>query len=202
MGGSAYEDFASSVYDLEAGITFLTGQGFTEIILVGSSTGANKACYYAGTQKDSRVTGVILISAVSDVSFENKVANYDQNLEKARTLIAEGKGESLIEGITDFTLTANRYISLYTPGSIEDVFDYYKDSPMFAVFSAIGVPLYVMFGELDEYADRPVSAILEIFRKYQKSSKYHDMIMQKANHSFEGKYKELSLAIFNWVKSI
>ncbi len=202
IGGSAYEDFASSVYDLEAGITFLASQGFTEVILVGSSTGANKACYYAGTQNDPRVAGVILVSPVSDVPFESKVANYSQNLKKAQALVIEGKGESLMEGIADFTLTANRYVSLYVSGSAEDLFDYYKDSPAFTVYSTIRVPLYVMFGELDEYADRPVPAILEVFRKYQKSSSYKDLIMQSANHSFDGKYKELSLAIFDWVKSI
>lgn len=65
-GGAGYEVFEECVYDIEAGIVFLIRHGFSKIVLAGHSTGANKLCYYAGNQNDSRVAGVVLVSPMSD----------------------------------------------------------------------------------------------------------------------------------------
>ncbi|MBI3576978.1 hypothetical protein HY086_03000 [Candidatus Gottesmanbacteria bacterium] len=65
-GGSAYEDFRGCLYDIDGAVTFLARQGYSEVVLMGISTGANKACYYAGSRRDPRVVAVVLASAISD----------------------------------------------------------------------------------------------------------------------------------------
>lgn len=127
--GAGYETFTDCVYDIDAGISFLVSQGFTEVIIAGATTGANNVCYYAGTQKDPRVIGVILVSSISDVPIESKSDNYKANLARMKQLVKQGKGNVLIDNVSYLALTPKRYLSLYEPGSVEDVFDYYTNPP-------------------------------------------------------------------------
>lgn len=200
--GAGYEVFADCVHDIDAGISFLAKEGFSEVVIAGSSTGANKVCYYAGTKKDPRVVGVILVSPISDVPIESKTEHYRANLERVKKLIQEGRGEVLLDDVSYLALTPNRYVSLYEPGSVEDVFDYYNEKPKLTIFSQINTPLAVVMAGSDEYSDRPVSEILEVFKKYQKSTKYQGVVVQDAFHSLSGKEKEAIQTVIEWIKSI
>ena len=66
IGGAGYENFKDCIYDIEAGVDFLANQGFSEIIITGSSTGANKVCFYASKTKNPHVLGFVLASPSSD----------------------------------------------------------------------------------------------------------------------------------------
>ncbi len=200
--GSAYENFIECVYDIDAGIRFLINQGFTEIVIAGVSTGANKVCYYAGTQKNPRVAGVLLVSPLSDVPIEKKGKNYRANLKRVKQLLAQGKEDMLIEGYAELPLTPKRYLSLYEPGGVEDVFDYYAKQPKLKVFSNIKKPLCIILAGSDEYTDRPVADILAVYKKYQRSTNFHSAIIPSAFHSFGEKEKETIQAILDWLKSI
>lgn len=199
--GSGYEIFTECVHDIDAGVSFLVSEGFSEIIIAGISTGANKVCYYAGTINDPRVAGVVLASPISDVPFENKGENFKKNLSMAKELMEQGRGEALLVGVTDLTLTARRYVSLYEAGGLEDVFDYYAKEPKMTAFSNILKPLLVLLSSQDEYADRPITTILEAYKKYQKSSKFSGVIIDGAFHSFSGKEKEVVSVMIDWIKS-
>ena len=48
------------------GNRFLIAKGYDEIVLIGHSTGANKACYYAAAENNSHVISVILSGPISD----------------------------------------------------------------------------------------------------------------------------------------
>ena len=200
--GAGYENFIESVYDIDAGISFLIDQGFTEVVIAGASTGANKVCCYAGTQSDPRVAGVILVSPVSDVPIESKSKNYKANLKRMKQLIKQGKGEALLDNVSYFALTPKRYISLYEPGGVEDVFDYYSKKPKLTAFSKIKQPLCIILAQADEYTDRSVADILKVMKKYQQSVNFHSTIIPGAFHSFSGKEKEAIQAILDWLKSI
>lgn len=200
--GSGYETFTECVYDIDAGITFLVNEGFSQIILAGISTGANKVCYYAGTTKDPRVAGTLLISPISDVPIESKGKEYRKNLARMKSMIRQGNGDALLDGVSYLALTPKRYVSLFEPGSAEDVFDYYAKKPRLTMFSRIKIPLYVIFGEKDEYCDRPVQDILAVFRRRQQSKQYAETVIPGAYHSFGGKEKELVDAMVGWIKTL
>lgn len=200
--GSSYENFVDCVYDIDGAMTFLKKQGFLQVILAGISTGANKVCYYAGTQKDSSIAGVILVSPISDVPIESKSKQYKENVSQMKTLVKQRKGELLMSGITYLPLTPKRYLSLFDPGGSEDVFDYYKKQPKLTVFSHIKQPLCVVLAGADEYTDRPVLDILTILKKHHRSTNFHGFIIPGAYHSFNGKEKEVAGKILRWVRQI
>lgn len=197
MGGAGYENFGECAFDIDAGITFLAKRGFANIVLVGHSTGANKACYYAGTQNDTRVAAVVLAGPLSDRLAENPV-----HLERMRELVADGKENELVTDAMFMPITPDRYLSLYTPGSPEDVFDYGEKLPKMRIFRRIAKPVLVLLGEKDEHADRPVSEIKRVFDSRHMARQYESVIIPGANHGFDGKENETASAIVGWVRSV
>lgn len=200
--GSSYENFADCVYDIDGAMTFLKKQGFLQVILAGISTGANKVCYYAGTQKDPRIAGVILLSPISDVPIESKSRQYKENVKQMKTLVKQRKGESLLSNISYLPLTPKRYLSLFDPGGIEDVFDYYSKQPKLTVFSCIKKPVCVVLAGADEYADRPVLDILNVLQKHHRSTNFQGFIIPNAFHSFNGQEQKVVDTVFRWAMSL
>lgn len=202
-GGAGVERFTDCIYDLDAGISFLVKQGFREVILVGISTGANKACYYAGTRRDKRVAAVVLASAISDVPGKLKelgktYQKFINNLEK----LVKTEAGKLQNDLDYMPLTPERFLSLYRIGSPEDVFPYYREHPNFSVFTRISQPLMVVMAGADEYADRPVGEIVKVFRTYQHSTSFRSVVIPGAFHSFGGKEKEFTKEVVDWIKTL
>ena len=196
-GGAGNEIFEECIHDIDAGITFLTQQGYRKIILVGHSTGANKVCFYAGTVQDSRVIGVILNSPISD-RLEKTKKEIAETLPLMKQKILEGKGDELLFGYSHFPMTAKRYLSLYEIGSKEDVFDYGDEKPKLIVFSNITKPLYVILGEKDEHADRPLIDIKKVFDAHTTSKNYTSIIVPNALHGFDGMEQKLAKLVGEW----
>lgn len=200
-GGAGQEIFEDSVLDIDAGITFLMNQGYKRVVLVGRSTGANKACYYAGTVDDPRVIGVVLNSAISD-RLEKSKEELARDLPFMKKKIADGKGDELLVGYSFFPMTPKRYISLYEKGSTEDVFDYGDEHPEMKIYSQITKPLFVVMGGSDEHADRPVAEIVKVFDEKTTSQSYKSLIVPNALHGFEGLETDLAVTICSWVKTL
>ncbi len=202
-GGAGQELFAESVYDIAAGISFLAQKGFTKIILVGHSSGANKVCFYGATKKDPRVAGVILMSPISDrLDPELDKEKLQHDLTYMETRIKEGKGEELLIGYHFFPLTPKRFVSLFTLHSEEDTFDIGNAPPRLTYFKRIKKPLLVLFGENDEYTDRPVREIIKVFDTYTQSRHYTSHITPQTLHSFQGKEIEITRLIGNWIRTL
>ncbi len=200
-GGAGQEIFEDCVLDIDGGVTFLVQQGYSKIVLVGRSTGANKACFYAGTVDDPRVIGVVLNSAVSD-RLEKTPEEIAKTLPLMKKKIEEGKEHELLVGYSFFPMTPKRYISLYEKGTKEDVFDYGDEKPKMTVYSQIKKPLFVVMGENDEHIDRPVKDIMKVFEGKTTSKNYKSMIVPGAIHGFEGKERELATYIGEWITTI
>jgi pimeloyl-ACP methyl ester carboxylesterase len=198
--GAGQEEFEDSVFDIDAGMSFLTGCGYKNIILAGHSTGANKVCFYAGTKKDPRVTGVILASPISDrLGAEKRDPNISKTLRDMQSRIDKGKGDELLTGFGFFPITPKRYVSLYSDQSAEDVFDYDENHGKLAAFSKITQPLLVVLSEKDEHADRPVVSMKKMFDAKTKSSSYSSVIMENATHGYDGQEKEFATLLTNWI---
>lgn len=201
VGGAGIERFEECAYDIDAGISFLSKKGFTKIILVGHSTGANKACYYAGTQNDPRVSGVVLASPVNDrLVPKNHVSWVTKSI--LSIIRAIGMGNSFITLAGPYPVTPNRALSLMTKRSAEDVFDYDDHERGLKVFGQITKPLFVLLGELDESLDRPAFVIKSVYDKKTNAKKYASIIFSDADHGFTGKEKEFSETIIRWVQSL
>jgi len=199
--GAGQEIFEDSILDIDANITFLEKHGYKRIVLLGRSTGANKVCFYAGTTKDIRVSGVILASPVSD-RLEKPKDEVVTTLKKMKKRIADGKGDELLTGYSFFPMTAKRYVSLYEKGSNEDVFDYGDEDPKMTIYSKIHKPLLVIFGEQDEHIDRPVKDIVHIFDTKTTSPYYQSSIVKNALHGFDGMEETFAQIVGDWIITI
>lgn len=196
--GAGVEDFAESTLDVDAAISYFADHGYSEVVLVGHSSGANKACFYSGTIPDIRVAGVVLAGPMSDrysASDEETNAKHQAFMEQK---IREGKGDELLTGFDFFPLTPKRWMSLLAKGSPEDVFNYHDEKGALRTFSAITVPMLVMFGGSDEHADRPVPEMKKAFDLHAASSKYMSVIIPGADHGFTGKEQEFVDTIVSW----
>ena len=198
--GAGYEVFEESVHDIDAGISFLIDKGFSKIILIGHSTGANKVCYYTGLQKDNRVVGVVLASPLSDrLDTALDKEKHKENMEFMQRLVDQGKGDTLVMGRFFLPLTPKRFLSIFTPHSNEDTFDYGDEEPKLTRFSSIQVPLLITIGENDEYLDRSPEDLQKIYDAHTKTHHYKSVIIEDANHGYEGKEKEFAKAVWNWL---
>lgn len=202
-GGAGYEIFKQSVLDIDAGIHFLVQKGFSEIILVGHSTGALKACYYGGRSKNKYVQGIVLAGFVSDrLAPSVSSRQVAENLKKMQRLIDQGRGNELLLNTFFFPLTPRRYKSLFYPGTLEDQASYGDTKPTLTHFKRIKRPLLVVLGEQDEYLDRPARMVLDTLDAHNHSTNYKSVIIQNASHSFTDNETETVKTIFDWIKTI
>lgn len=200
-GGAGQEIFENCVYDIDAGVDFLVKQGFKEVILVGHSTGANKICYYAGTTINSHVSGIILASPLSDRLNPEGLPPW-WGLFLAKFLMIIGRGDRLITGYSFFPGTPKRFLSLFTPRSNEDTFDYGDKNPEMKSYSKIKKPLLIILSGADESMDRPAEKIKSVFDTKTTAQKYKSIIIPHASHNFNGKEKEFVKRVIDWIVSI
>ena len=203
FGGAGYENFKECVWDVHAAIEFLVARGFSEVILVGHSTGATKVCFAEGTKPHKNVAAVVLAGALSDrLAGDVDDEKLKTDLARIQRLITEGKGDELVNGLSFFPMTPKRFLSLYQKGSAEDVFDFDNGEKSLHVFSAITKPLFVIISEKDEYLNGPASDIVRLFDEKTTSGNYKSLIFPDANHGFEGKEKEFVRSVAEWVRTI
>lgn len=202
-GGAGCEKFEECIFDIDAGIDFLVGQGYSEIILVGHSTGASKACYYAGTIRNNKVLSVILLSPVSDrLDPAQDKETLPKKLRFMKKLIADGRGDEVLIGYHFFPCTPKRFLSLYAPLSNEDVFDYGDRHPELKVFSQIKMPLLVVLGDKDEFLDRPVENVMREYDSHAQAKTYKSIVVKNALHSYGGHEKEVARHIAEWLGTL
>lgn len=201
--GGGLEKFKDSIFDIDAGVNFLVEQGFWEVIIVGQSTGANKACYYGGTSKNSHVKAIVLVSPVSD-RYDPALtqSTLQKNLETMQKLIAEGKGDDLQIGYHFFPITPKRFLSLYTLQSLEDQFDYGEERPKLTYFKRIKKPLLIVMGSQDEFLDQSAEHIIKVYDENTCSKNYLSAIIPNAFHGFGGDEEKIVETIADWVTTI
>lgn len=201
--GAGMEVFEESIHDIDAGISFLAGRGYSDIVLVGHSTGANKVCYYAATVKDPRVAGVVLAGPISDrYSVQHDTAEYENNMTKLKMLRDDGKGSALLTKVSWMPATADRLWSLIAPHTSEDVFNYGDETDRLTLFSRITAPTLVVLSGKDENADRPAEEIKAAFDEKAQSAQYMSIIIPDTTHGYEGKRNEFVETVVSWASGI
>ena len=166
LAGAAFERFGQSVEDIRTMIAFARRCGYRRVVLAGHSTGANKVLHYAARARDRRVAGIILLGPVSDVAAEAKRVGA-RELGRRVTIaqrIARRDPDGLVPRAWGFW-SARRYISLYRPGEVEDVFPYYRPNARWTALRAVRLPVAAILGSRDEFLDRPAREAIEAFRR-------------------------------------
>lgn len=204
-GGAAHEEFAECVDDIDGAIAFARAQGAKKIFLAGHSTGCQKSVYYAAKRKGKGVAGIILLAPIADyagLSAEERVL-LPKATKAAQVLVAAGKSHDLLpDDVWPYPIDAQRFLSLYTPDSVEQsIFSYFDVSKTPRVLRSVTVPMYALLAEDDEYGDRPAEEIALWLDEHARAP-LSMSIIAGVEHGFKGAEKEVADAIKKWVKDL
>jgi pimeloyl-ACP methyl ester carboxylesterase len=204
LAGEAFEIFTDCVDDVQGAVNFLKGKGVQNIFLAGHSTGCQKSVYYLSKKgKEKNIKGLILLCPVSDYAGSLKMDKNNQLVNAwkyADRLIKNDKAQELIP--MDFwpgLQSAQRFISLYTPDSLEEIFSYCQPNKDPKILKKIKVPTLLVFAEKDEYRDRPMKKIEKWFFAQTRTKDLKSVIIPDALHSFYQKENLVSEEINKWI---
>jgi len=204
LAGAAHEVFTECVDDVQGAVNFCKKQGFKKIILVGHSTGCQKAVYYlVKTKNQKQITKAILLCPISDyadaVTFNKKAIKKAEAV--ARRLINAGKKHQLLPSeVWPQLHDAQRFLSLFTPDSKEEIFCYATLSRRPTTLQKVAVPILLIFAEKDEYIDRPLSEIVKWFKEKLFNKDVDIKIIKGANHGFSKYERPVINAIERWTR--
>jgi len=202
LGGAAHEVFTDSVDDMQGAINFAKRQGAKEIFLVGHSTGCQKSIYWASRKKSRGVKGIVLLGPVSDWSAETKLKGKIKIARAegvARALLKRGrKHELLPPGVWHEVLDAQRFLSLYTPESVEEIFTYAQPKKNPRVLRAVRVPVLVLWAEKEEFSDRPAKDAVAWFSRHLR--KGTALVVPRTGHLFRGAETRVVRTIRQWTR--
>jgi alpha-beta hydrolase superfamily lysophospholipase len=203
LAGAAFERFEKSVEDIRAMIAFVRKRGYRRIILAGHSTGANKVLYYTARSRDRRVSGLILLGPVSDVAAEAKrlgARELRRRVAAARR-IARRDPRALVPRAWGFW-SARRYISLYRPGEVEDVFPYYRPGARWTALRSVRLPIAAIVGSRDEYLDRRPRELIEALRRNAvRARSFTGSVVPGARHGFQNRERELAELLVGLIRA-
>jgi dienelactone hydrolase len=191
--GSAFEKFSDCKYDIQGAVDYLKSQGIKEIYLVGHSTGCQKSVYYLSKTNDKAVKGAVLLAPISDYSSTiNSVDKnlYKQALKEALKMKKDNKLNELLPLNTWYApISAQRFLSLYTPESTEEIFTYGSKKAA-TLLKKVNKKLLVFLAEADEHNDRDSNDLKGWFEKNTKKTD-KVFVIKEANHSFQGQEKKV-----------
>lgn len=202
--GQAHEVFTDCVDDIEGAIRFAQESGAKNIYLIGHSTGCQKSIYYLSKKIKTPVRGVLLLAPLSD--YAGAVATTGlKMLEKAvriaRKMVVQGKSHDMMPAdLCPYPHDAQRFLGLYTPDSVEEIFSYVNPSKKPMVLNKVKIPIIVVLAGDDEYSDRPITAVMDWFKNVLKKQEASFELIEGAPHNFTGFTDELIKVIVGWTK--
>ena len=206
MIGEAHEVFIDCVDDIQGVINHVHSLGTRDIILIGSSTGCQKSAYYLSRKgKQNLIKGVVFLSPLSDYA---GALHMDKNglLARATTIATQYCNEKIQHDLLPLSVwsqmhDAQRFLSLYTPDSEEEIFSYCQKNKIPQAYHSITIPQLVILGEKDETRDRNIKKIAEWFKKNTRSRKSTIEIINGASHSFFQHENEVAENIKSFIKN-
>lgn len=208
--GCAFEKIKEAVIDIEGAIGYLKSLGYKEFYLIGSSTGANKACIFNYYKPKNEIKKFILTSAGDDTGIYYSILGkekFNRLLKEAKQKIAKRQGEEFVkELLPEEIFSYKAFFDTCNPDGDYNVFPYYEvlnntklsKKPHFRHFKSIKRPTLVVYGEIDEYAYGKVPEIVEILKGQKPEFDYK--IIKGANHGFDGYEKELASILSTWLR--
>lgn len=203
LAGEAFEVFEHCVDDIQGAVNLLGDKGVENIYLVGHSTGCQKSIYYLSKNLGTNIIqGVILLCPMSDYAFsltQNQQQSLGVAVNYARKMIAQDQAHDLMPSqFTTDLIDAQRYLSLNTPDSEEEIFSYANQGKP-TILSKINTPMLVVLAAMDEYGDRPVEDIATWFKQASPLSSGKIEILSGLTHNLSEDYGLVRECIKKWL---
>ena len=205
IAGAAHEIFTDCVDDIAGALNTVRAAGAREVYLVGHSTGCQKSVYYASKKKDPLIKGIVLLAPVSD--YASFVATHgkavvSRAIVAANALMKRGSPHTLMpEDSCGAGFDAQRFLSLYTPDSFEEIFPYAQTGVIPRILRGLRTPVLVVWAGADEHVDRPSRDVAEWFGKEIRSP--HEVVtIANATHDFRDAEKLVAKAIRKFIERL
>ncbi|MFZ2887351.1 MAG: alpha/beta fold hydrolase [Minisyncoccia bacterium] len=202
--GTTHELFTDGADDIQGAINIARKAGVKEIYLAGHSTGCQKSVYWAHKNKGNGIKGIILLAPLSDYACEkatDKNGRMKKAVQLAKKVIKAKKPHEFMPlwASPSMLLDAQRYLSLYTPDSVEEIFSYSQLNKKPKIYQSVKLPILALFADKDEYAERPAEKMVEWFARNTGSKYFRAGIVPKVGHSFRGAEKRVAQLIKQWI---
>lgn len=206
QAGAAHEIFTECADDLQGMVNYAKNRGAQKIFLVGHSTGCQKSIYYLSKKgKQKQVKGVVLLCPVSD--YADAIKHLEEKLKTgaklARRLIAQGRADQLLSPHAwERHVDAQRFLSLYTPNSEEEIFCYATPGQRPIIFQKVKIPILAVLAEKDQYRDRPTKQLVAWFERQTTSKNFTSLIIPEADHQFTGQETTVVKKLTRWIRNL
>ncbi|HEX4774109.1 MAG TPA: alpha/beta hydrolase [Candidatus Saccharimonadales bacterium] len=214
QGGTHYEQIVDCVYDIEGAVKFLEGRGYSQLYLIGHSTGANKICVYHIRTVKNPFQKYVLAGPGDDVGLffqELGEKRFWQALKYAAQF-TESQPLHLMPRYTGmYPFSAQAAWDILNPAGPYNTFPFYEatnerlgQKPLFEEYQQIDRPTLVIFGAEDEYttaaggADEALKLIMQ--QTSNARMKQTDfMLVPEADHSFHGQEEAFAKRVADWL---
>jgi hypothetical protein len=146
--------------------------------------------------------GIVLLGPVSDAAAEAKRLGWRELRRRVATAqrIARRDPQGLVPRAWGYW-SARRYISLYRPGEVEDVFPYYRPGARWAALRAVRLRIAAIVGGRDEFLDSPARDVITAFRhNATRARAFTGSVIPGARHGFQRRERVLADMIVRWIR--
>jgi pimeloyl-ACP methyl ester carboxylesterase len=212
QGGSAHELIRDCVKDIDGAVRELRRRGYTDITLIGHSTGANKVAIYDFYKPRNLVKRYVLLAGGDDTGMA--LAHLGERrfraaLQKARDMVKAKRGDELVpKTLSPMPLSWRSFVDMNNPDGDYNVFPFLEvmrnirlgRRPRFRHVKQLRKPSLFLYGELDEFCYDDVPRCVAILAEAIGPKPNVELaILAGADHGFSGKEAELVETIVNWM---
>lgn len=192
FGGSCYESFEDSAYDIEAAIIAVKRAGYSKVNLQGHSLGCTKIVHYLASRVDAQVSKVILLAPTDMRGWALRTPLMQRDAERALEMVRSGRGDELVgeRCWDDGPLSARVFHGYVERGGLSDIYET-KGA------RSISVPLLIVYGtndvgvrEIDQTIEAWKARAVAVFPQQTQFA-----IIEGAVHSFRSHLAELQDAV-------
>ncbi|HEY4526301.1 MAG TPA: alpha/beta fold hydrolase [Candidatus Paceibacterota bacterium] len=205
LGGGASEVFTECADDIQGAINFAKKNGGKDIYLAGHSTGCQKSIYWASRTRGRGVKGIILLAPISDLSADMYLQGkrkVERAIKAARIMVKQGrKHEFLAPKLWPELVDAQRFLSLHTTDSAEEIFLYSQPKKNPRSFKSVRIPIFAIFAGEDEFADRPAVELAAWFEKHSRSKRFKSVVIPNVYHGFKGAESQVAQEIKKFINA-
>lgn len=205
QAGATHEVFTECADDIQGAINLVKKMRVKRVYLAGHSTGCQKAFYWASKNKKERsVKGIILLGPLSDYAIAveyDKAGKLAKSVAYARSLVRAGTPHQLMPEKLGmwFPCDAQRFLSLNTPESLEDIFPYGQPMKNPRAFKGVKIPTLVLLSGNEEHTKKPAEEIASWFEEHLYTGEV--AVIPKVGHGFKGGEKSVATHIHRFIES-
>lgn len=213
-GGSAHERIRDCVPDIDGALAFLRERGYTDVVGVGHSTGANKLALYDSLKKRDPLRSLVLVAGGDDTGMLYAQAGpkrFAAVLAKAKERSRGPAADEMVPtSLSPTPLSWKAFYDMANPDGDYNVFPFLEAvnglrlgrKPLFRHVRNLSRPSLFVYGDEDEYMYGNVSACVSVLAQNLGRKQPADLVvMHGADHGFSGLEDDLAATICDWLES-